>query len=129
MTHGETAIASYRFVVRVQGEGMGIHRRYRTTNVWLKRDGAVASHRRTHGESGPTRGTLESAASLFGQINPCFRYRLLAVPGVHGIFLDSIRFYKQARTSVDNGYRLKPIEKSPLIPLSRLSCLIINGWN
>jgi ketosteroid isomerase-like protein len=39
VTHGDTAIASYRFVVRVQGEGMDIHRRYRTTNVWLKRAG------------------------------------------------------------------------------------------
>ena len=39
VTHGDTAIASYRFVVRVQREGMDIHRRYRTTNVWLKRAG------------------------------------------------------------------------------------------
>ena len=39
VTHGDTAVASYRFVVQVQGEGMNIHRRYRTTNVWLKREG------------------------------------------------------------------------------------------
>lgn len=39
VTHGDTAIASYRFVVRVQGEGIDIHRRYRTTNMWLKRAG------------------------------------------------------------------------------------------
>jgi len=39
VTHGDTAVASYRFVVRVQGEGVDIHRRYRTTNVWLKRAG------------------------------------------------------------------------------------------
>ena len=39
VTHGETAVASYRFVVRVQGEGIDLHRRYRNTNVWLKRDG------------------------------------------------------------------------------------------
>jgi len=39
VTHGDTAVASYRFVVRVQGEGIDIHRRYRTTNVWLKRAG------------------------------------------------------------------------------------------
>jgi len=38
-THGDTAVASYRYVVRVQGEGMDLHRRYRTTDVWLKRDG------------------------------------------------------------------------------------------
>ena len=29
--------AGYRFVVRIQGEGVDVHRRYRTTNVWLKR--------------------------------------------------------------------------------------------
>ena len=39
VTHSDTAVASYRFVVRVQGEGVDIHRRYRTTNVWLKRAG------------------------------------------------------------------------------------------
>ena len=39
VTHGDTAVASYRFVVRVQAEGIDIHRRYRTTNVWLKRAG------------------------------------------------------------------------------------------
>jgi ketosteroid isomerase-like protein len=39
VTHGDTAVASYRFVVRFQGEGMDIHRRYRTTDVWLKREG------------------------------------------------------------------------------------------
>lgn len=39
VTHGDTGVASYRFVVRLQGEGMDIQRRYRTTNVWLKRAG------------------------------------------------------------------------------------------
>ena len=39
VTHGDTAVASYRFVVRLQGEGMDLHRRYRTTDVWLKREG------------------------------------------------------------------------------------------
>jgi ketosteroid isomerase-like protein len=39
VTHGDTAIASYRFVVRFQGGGMDVHRRYRTTDVWLKREG------------------------------------------------------------------------------------------
>ena len=37
VTHGDTAASSYRFVVRIQGEGVDVHRRYRTTNVWLKR--------------------------------------------------------------------------------------------
>jgi ketosteroid isomerase-like protein len=47
VTHGDTAITSYRFVVRVQGEGLDIHHRYRTTNVWLKREGQwqiIAGH-------------------------------------------------------------------------------------
>jgi ketosteroid isomerase-like protein len=39
VTHADTAVTSYRFVVRIQGEGMDVHRRYRTTNVWLKRAG------------------------------------------------------------------------------------------
>jgi ketosteroid isomerase-like protein len=39
VTHGDTAVSSYRFVVRVQGEAVDVHRRYRTTNVWLKRSG------------------------------------------------------------------------------------------
>ena len=38
VTHGDTAVTSYRFVVRIQGEGVDIHHRYRTTNVWLKRE-------------------------------------------------------------------------------------------
>jgi ketosteroid isomerase-like protein len=38
VTHGDTAVTAYRFVVRIQGEGVDIHRRYRTTNVWLKRE-------------------------------------------------------------------------------------------
>jgi ketosteroid isomerase-like protein len=38
VTHGDTAIASYRFMVKVQGEGIDINRRYRNTDVWLKRD-------------------------------------------------------------------------------------------
>jgi ketosteroid isomerase-like protein len=46
-TYGDTAIASYRFVVRVKGSNVDVHRRYRTTNVWVKRDGrwqVVAAH-------------------------------------------------------------------------------------
>ena len=37
VTHGDTAVTSYRFVVRIRGDGLDIHHRYRTTNVWLKR--------------------------------------------------------------------------------------------
>lgn len=47
VTHGDTAITSYRFLIKVQGEGMDINRRYRTTNVWLKRENCwqvVAGH-------------------------------------------------------------------------------------
>jgi uncharacterized protein (TIGR02246 family) len=45
--HGDTAISSYRFVVKVKGGNTDVHRRYRATNVWMKRDGAwqiVAAH-------------------------------------------------------------------------------------
>jgi ketosteroid isomerase-like protein len=38
VTHGDTAVASYRFVVQIQGEGLNINRRYRNTDVWLKRE-------------------------------------------------------------------------------------------
>jgi ketosteroid isomerase-like protein len=40
VTHGDTAVTSYRFVIRMQGEGVDVHRRYRRTNVWLKRENA-----------------------------------------------------------------------------------------
>src|SRR5262245_3922416 len=46
-TYGDTAIASYRFVVKLTGPNVDVHRRYRTTNVWIKRDGRwqiVAAH-------------------------------------------------------------------------------------
>ncbi len=46
-THGDTAITNYRFVVKVKGSNINVHRRYRTTNVWMKRDGRwqiVAAH-------------------------------------------------------------------------------------
>jgi ketosteroid isomerase-like protein len=46
-THGDTAIATYRFVVNIKGSNIDVQRRYRTTNVWLKRDGRwqiVAAH-------------------------------------------------------------------------------------
>ena len=47
ITHGDTAIATYRFVVKVKGSNINVDRRYRTTNVWVKRDGRwqiVAAH-------------------------------------------------------------------------------------
>jgi len=47
ITHGDTAVASYRFVIQIQGEGIDIHRRYRSTDVWLKRENAwqvIAGH-------------------------------------------------------------------------------------
>jgi ketosteroid isomerase-like protein len=39
MALGDTAIANYRFVVTVKGPNLELRRRYRTTNVWAKRDG------------------------------------------------------------------------------------------
>ena len=44
---GDTAIANYRFVVTIKGPKLDVRRRYRTTNVWVKRDGRwqiVAAH-------------------------------------------------------------------------------------
>jgi ketosteroid isomerase-like protein len=44
---GDTAIANYRFVVTFKGPNLDQRRRYRTTNVWTKRDGRwqiVAAH-------------------------------------------------------------------------------------
>lgn len=38
VTHGDTAVACYRFTVQIQGDGIDIKRRYRNTDVWLKRD-------------------------------------------------------------------------------------------
>ena len=37
VTHGDTAATSYRVIIRIQGEGLDIHHRYRRTVVWLKR--------------------------------------------------------------------------------------------
>jgi hypothetical protein len=39
VTFGDTAVANYRFVVTVKGPNRDLRRRYRTTNVWAKRDG------------------------------------------------------------------------------------------
>ena len=47
MVLGDTAIANYRFVVTVKAPSLDLRRRYRTTNVWVKRDGRwqiVAAH-------------------------------------------------------------------------------------
>lgn len=47
VSHGDTAVASYRFVVKIKGQGIDVHRRYRTTNVWMKRQGRwqiIAAH-------------------------------------------------------------------------------------
>jgi ketosteroid isomerase-like protein len=47
VSHGDTSVTSYRFVVTLKGEGIDVHRRYRTTNVWMKRQGRwqiVAAH-------------------------------------------------------------------------------------
>lgn len=44
---GDAAVASYRFVVRMKGPGIDVYRRYRSTNVWAKRNGTwqvVAAH-------------------------------------------------------------------------------------
>jgi ketosteroid isomerase-like protein len=43
----DAAVTSYRFVVRMKGPGIDVHRRYRTTNVWAKRHESwqvVAAH-------------------------------------------------------------------------------------
>jgi ketosteroid isomerase-like protein len=47
VTHGDTAIANYRFVVTIKDANIDVRRCYRTTNVWTKRDGRwqiVAAH-------------------------------------------------------------------------------------
>ena len=46
-TYGDTAVANYRFVVKVKADNLDIHRKYRTTNVWARRQGGwqiVAVH-------------------------------------------------------------------------------------
>lgn len=47
VTNGDIAVTSYRFVVKMKGPGIDVHRRYRTTNVWAKWHGSwqvVAAH-------------------------------------------------------------------------------------
>ena len=40
VTQGDTAVASYRFLVHIEAEGVDVRRRYRSTDMWLKRAGA-----------------------------------------------------------------------------------------
>jgi ketosteroid isomerase-like protein len=50
--HGDTAVASFRFGVTIRGDGKEVVRRYRTTNVWIKRADrwqVVAAHTATLG--------------------------------------------------------------------------------
>lgn len=45
--HGDTAIANYRFVVKVKSTNIDVERRYRATNVWMNLGGRwqiVAAH-------------------------------------------------------------------------------------
>lgn len=45
--HGDLAISTYRFVFTAKGESIDVHRRHRTTNVWVKRHGRwqiIAAH-------------------------------------------------------------------------------------
>jgi ketosteroid isomerase-like protein len=45
--HGDTAVSTYRFVFKVKSDSIDVHRRHRTTNVWMKRQGhwqIVAAH-------------------------------------------------------------------------------------
>jgi ketosteroid isomerase-like protein len=35
---GDTAVSSYRFVVKITGANVHVERAYRTTNVWMRRD-------------------------------------------------------------------------------------------
>jgi len=36
VTHGDTAVSGYRFIIRIQDEGVDLVRRYRRTMVWRK---------------------------------------------------------------------------------------------
>jgi ketosteroid isomerase-like protein len=45
--HGDTGVASFRFGITIRGDGREVVRRYRTTNVWMKRSDrwqVVAAH-------------------------------------------------------------------------------------
>ncbi len=50
--HGDTAVTSYRFGVTIRADGKDVVRRYRTTNVWMKREQGwqvIAAHTSAHG--------------------------------------------------------------------------------
>ena len=38
VAHSDTAVTSYRFIVTIQNNGQETKRRFRTTNVWMKRE-------------------------------------------------------------------------------------------
>jgi len=43
----DSAVTTYRLVIEINGEGIHLHRRYRTTNIWARRHGGwqvVAAH-------------------------------------------------------------------------------------
>ena len=45
--HGDTGVASFRFAITIRNDGQEVIRRYRTTNVWMKRSSGwqvVAAH-------------------------------------------------------------------------------------
>ena len=47
VSHGDVGVSSYRFIVKIKGEGIDVNRRYRTTNVWMKRQArwqVIAAH-------------------------------------------------------------------------------------
>ena len=37
VAHGDTAVTSYRFIITIHNNGQETTRRFRTTNVWMKR--------------------------------------------------------------------------------------------
>jgi hypothetical protein len=39
LEHGDMAVANYRSLVKVTRPNVNVHRRFRTTNVWAKRNG------------------------------------------------------------------------------------------
>ena len=50
--HGTTAVSNFRFSITIRGDGQEVVRRYRTTNVWMKRGDewqVVAAHTATLG--------------------------------------------------------------------------------
>jgi ketosteroid isomerase-like protein len=55
VTHGDTAVTSYRFVVTFRHDAKDLVRRFRTTNVWMKRPAGwqvIAAHTAPLGAEG-----------------------------------------------------------------------------